>query len=359
MRPFSLKKQGKETFPALTGIRAMGAASVFFVHLPFDFGFKIIIDVMVFFFVLSGFLIVYLYYDDLSVKSGNFYRYFINRFARIYPVYFLLVTIAILLSHDHRPVYLFKNYTLTHALFFIQKDRAIQQSWSITAEECFYLLAPFFMFLIRRFNYFSSLLSAMVLFGAALWISYMPFSFLHTPGFVFSVTFFGHFFEFFCGIFLALLILKNKKKEAHALKGSRWTNLGTCGILGAIGYLLLTNNMNDPHQAFQFYFINNFFLPIPVAILYFGLICENSLLSRLLSLNLLRLSGRASYSFYLVHMIIIESIAIPYVLPHFKGHNNLYVIFVFILTQLIALMIYLFYEQPLNMFIRKKFSPKQ
>src|ERR1700749_337634 len=112
MKPFTSIKVGNERYPALTGIRAFGASAVFFVHLPFQLGFTLVIDVIPLFFVLSGFLIVYLYYENVAVKAGKLYGYFVNRFARIYPVYFLLVSIAILLRHDFRPLFLFKNYTL-------------------------------------------------------------------------------------------------------------------------------------------------------------------------------------------------------------------------------------------------------
>ena len=355
---FSSIRIGNERYPALTGVRALGAAAVFFVHLPFDLGYKLVIDVISFFFVLSGFLIIYLYYNDLSVKTGKLYRYFLNRFARIYPVYFLLVTIAILLKHDYRPLFLFKNYTLTHALFNNQADRVIQPSWSITVEECFYLLAPVIMYLVRRYNYFISLLFGILLTGIALWISSAPISLLHTYNFVFSVTFFGHFFEFFCGIFLALIILKHEKKDTIFLKGYKWTTLGFFGIALAIGILLFSNNMNDPGRSVQFYLINNFILPVPIATLYYGLICERTWAYRFLSTKIMRLLGRTSYAFYLVHMIIIESLAIPFLLPLAKGCYNLYVLLTFLLVQLIALLIFVFYEEPLNIFIRKKLGPK-
>jgi peptidoglycan/LPS O-acetylase OafA/YrhL len=114
--------------------------------------------------------------------------------------------------------------------------------------------------------------------------------------------------------------------------------------------------MNDQNQQTQFFLINNFILPIPIAVLYYGLICEKSNLSRFLSINLIRLLGRTSYAFYLVHMIIIESVAIPFIAPRFGEYHNLYVLFVFILTQLTAYLIFTFYEQPINMFLRKKFT---
>ncbi len=356
MSLFSSLKPGKQRYPALTGIRAVGAAAVFFVHLPFQLGHVVVIDVMALFFVLSGFLIFYLYYQDASVKAGELRQYFVNRFARIYPVYFLLVTVAVFLRHDFQPMYLFKNYTLTHALFNNISDRAIQPSWSITVEECFYLLAPLFMYLVRKINFITALLSGTLLLGVALFISTLHISLLHTGHFVFSVTFFGHFFEFFCGIFLALQILKREQKGRVALTGKKYTLAGIAGIIAAMGVLVLSNNMNDPNQATEFFLINNFILPIPVALLYYGLICEKTILAKTLSFKWMGLLGRTSYAFYLVHMIVIESVAVPFILPYFSGYPNLYVLIVFCLTQCIAFNIYIFYEEPLNRWIRKKWS---
>ena len=337
----------------------MGAAAVFFVHLSFNIGYKVLIDVMALFFVLSGFLIFYIYYENAAIKKWKLRQYFANRFARIYPVYFLLVTIAILLRHDFRPLFLFKNYTLTHALFQNIADRAIQTSWSITTEECFYLLAPLFMYLVTKFNFYVSLLSGALLLCIALFISTGPFSLLHTFRFVFSVTFFGHFFEFFCGIFLALVVLKKEKKGTLALRGIKFTVAGASGMLIAIGILVVSNNMNDPQQATQFFLINNFILPMPVAVLYYGLICEKSRLAAFLSFKWLGLLGRTSYAFYLVHTMVIESVAIPFIQPYFSRYYNLYVVIVFVITQIIAFFIYVFYEEPLNKWIRNFFRYKK
>jgi peptidoglycan/LPS O-acetylase OafA/YrhL len=357
MKLFSSIKLGNERYPALTGIRAVGAASVFFVHLPFNLGYNFGIDVMALFFVLSGFLIFYLYYENEAVNGWKLSQYFVNRFARIYPVYFLLVTVAIILRHDFRPLFLFKNYTLTHALFYNIADRAIQPSWSITVEECFYLLAPVIVYLIRRFSFIVALLFGGLLLGIALLISTLPVSFLHTPQFVFSVTYFGHFFEFFCGIFLALIILKREKTGTVALTGKKYTLAGSMGIILSIGILVVSGN-NNPNQAVPYYFINNFILPIPVAVMYYGLICEKSGLSYFLSLKWVGLLGRTSYAFYLVHMIVIESLAVPFIVPHFSENRNLYVLVIFLLSQVIAFCIFVFYELPLNRMIRAKFSAK-
>lgn len=347
-------KLGKEAFPALTGIRALGAAAVFFVHCPFYLGYTLVIDVMAFFFVLSGFLIVYLYYTNEGITRGKVKNYFINRFARIYPVYFFLVTIAILLKHDFRPLFLFKNYTLTHALFYNQADRVIQQSWSITVEECFYVLAPLIMYLLRRFNFFVSLMFGAATLLVALIVSTLPISFLHTANFVFSITFFGHFFEFYCGIFLALMILKVQQQHQPLLQGKKFTLMGTTGILLCFAVLMASGNMNDPDKQIEYVLVNNFILPVPIAVLYYGLIREKSFTSKILSSKLLGIAGRTSYSFYLVHVLVIEYIALPYIEKYFNEQRNLYVLTVFFLTQVISLLIYIFLEDPMNRFIRNK-----
>ncbi|HVS76303.1 MAG TPA: acyltransferase, partial [Steroidobacteraceae bacterium] len=132
---------GKERYPALTGIRAFGAIAVFFDHFPPWADWHIVINVMAFFYVLSGFLIVRLYHEQAQLRGEWLSKYFINRFARIYPVYFLLLTLAVGLQRDFSPAVLASNYTLTHALFYHSR-LIIQPSWSLTVEECFYALAP-------------------------------------------------------------------------------------------------------------------------------------------------------------------------------------------------------------------------
>jgi len=354
MSILSIINIGRERYPALTGVRAIGATAVFFSHLPFLMGFRFTVDVLVLFFVLSGFLIVYIYYTAAPGSSRSLFKYFVNRFARIYPVYFLIVSIAIWCNHDFRPILLFKNYTLTHALFHNTKDVLVQPSWSLTVEECFYLLAPLIMFLIRKFNFLVSFAFGIGMLLVALLISLGPFSFLHTPTFVFDTTFFGYFFAFYSGAWLALLILKKEKNGDVKRKGISFTLagfLGTLICLGAMAYIYL---FPITQHFWEWVCLNNFILPVPVTMLYFGLITEDTLLARVLSGKVLGLLGRTSYAFYLLHQLFIELIALPYLLKYFGGHYNLFVITSFVAVQLIALLIFIFYEEPINKFIRHK-----
>ncbi len=357
MSLFSKIKSGNEKYPALTGIRALGATAVFFDHFPSPSGFHITINVLAFFFVLSGFLIIRLYYNNAELTGKSMFKYFTNRFARIYPVYFLLVSIAILLRHDFRPLLLLKNYTLTHALINNSKDFVIEPSWSLTVEECFYFLAPFIILLIKKINFISSLAFGFLLLCIALLISKSGLPILQTPLFVFSNTFFGHFAEFYAGVYLALVLMKKEKKGDVKLAGHKWTIGGAAGV----GFLIIVMGFiyaYPPVAPYRIIIVNNFLIPVPIAVLYYGLMTENSFISRFLSGRVLGILGRSSYTFYLLHMIIIQYISLPFLLPYFGTHYIACATLTYLITYFMSILIFIFYEEPLNLFIRKKFIPR-
>ena len=258
------------------------------------------------------------------------------------------------MNHDFDPGLLFKNYTLTHALFHNIKAILIQPSWSLTVEECFYLLAPLMMFFIRRYNYFASFVFGVLLLLFALLVSLAPISFLHTPVFVMTTTFFGYFFAFYLGTWLALQILAKEKNGTVKRKGITYTLAGTVGTLLALAALAFIYHVQGPLQVTPLVVVNNFLIPVPVTILYWGLISEDTLLSVFLSCKLLRLLGRTSYSFYLLHQLLIDYIALPYLSKYFPGHYNFFVITTFIIAQVLAFLLFILYEEPLNIFIRRK-----
>ncbi|HZE85973.1 MAG TPA: acyltransferase [Puia sp.] len=401
-------KIGKETYPALTGIRAVSAILVFFEHFTPVEGWYLNISAMPFFFVLSGFLIIRVYYDQAQLTRGWLSRYFINRFARIYPVYFLLLTLVVFLKHDFQPWLLIRNYTLIHALFHDSGSFLIEASWSLTVEECFYFLAPLIMILIRLYNFFVPLALAVLMLSLALLVSKTGITFLGTPIFVFSTTFFGHFLEFFAGVYLALVIMRRETQQlaqprqetynpAHPWQeesqqgihrlaqpqqktreleqppreepqqthrpgelpqgrrnGIKWT---LCGLLGILVLKIPLDNIygHIPMDHASIILINNFLMPFPILLLYFGLITENNILARILSGKAFGLLGRSSYSFYLLHILVIMYIGKPLLFQLFGGARFPTVMLTFVLTYLLSIGLFLFYEQPLNLFIRKKF----
>jgi peptidoglycan/LPS O-acetylase OafA/YrhL len=349
-------KPGDEKYPALTGVRALGASIVLFDHFPLWENAHLTLNVMAFFFVLSGFLIFRIYYERATLNGPWLSKYFINRWARIYPVYFLLLTLAVCIQHDMSPWVLFQNYTLIHALFH-PPALIIQPSWTLTVEECFYFLAPLFMILARQRGFAAALLAACALLAAALVVAQLPTSFLHTPDFVFSMTFFGHFAEFFAGVFLALQVLRTESRAAISACGSRRTTVGLLGVL-LLAIAMIIVYAQQPLRTRTVMLLNNFLIPFPIVLLYWGLIRENTWLSRLLGGRLAGLLGRSSYSFYLLHTLIIDHVSIPLLLPAL-GSRLLTVIVTFIATWLLSILLFILYEEPVNLFIRHRFRSKE
>jgi peptidoglycan/LPS O-acetylase OafA/YrhL len=94
------------------------------------------------FFVLSGFLITYRYDGKLTLTTPALTRYFWNRFARIYPLYLVLLIPTLVLAHEHRFGRWLVELTLFKGFFSDYRFNGIPQAWSLTVEECFYALAP-------------------------------------------------------------------------------------------------------------------------------------------------------------------------------------------------------------------------
>lgn len=348
---FSAIRVGSDKYPALTGVRALGAMVVYFDHFPLREDSHLTLNVMAFFFALSGFLIVRIYYEQAALQRKWLVKYFVNRFARIYPVYFLLLTIALLVHHGFSPWVLVTNYTLTHGLFS-NAHFIIQPSWSLTVEECFYCLAPLFMILARVCNFLASLAFACVLLLAALLVSRLGLGFLGTIPFVLSTTFFGHFLEFFAGVYIALAVIRMERNGPIDMPGSKCTVAGAAGVgILAIAMILVYRRASLDLGAVIL--INNFLIPFPIALLYWGLIREKTTLSRLLSSKALRLLGRGSYSFYLLHTLVIDSVSVR-LLASTRGYRPLYVILTFVATWTISILLFFVYEEPINMFLRGK-----
>jgi peptidoglycan/LPS O-acetylase OafA/YrhL len=105
--------------------------------------------------------------------------------------------------------------------------------------------------------------------------------------------------------------------------------------------------------------VNNVLIPLPIALLYFGLIRENTRAARWLSGKLFRVLGRSSYSFYLLHTIIIDYFSAPHLATFWGGHRVVAVLLTFVGTWLLSILLFYWYEEPLNLWIRRTFIRKR
>jgi len=121
-----------------------------------------------FFFVLSGFILCYRYWDDFAagVERHHYRRYFVARIARIYPSYamaLVLITALYLLMNVVRPgaigfpanavtSWLANLFALqTFAPTYITQQMWNAPSWSISTEFGFYLVCPLILAGVARY----------------------------------------------------------------------------------------------------------------------------------------------------------------------------------------------------------------
>ncbi len=174
-RPFS-PIDFKDRFPALDGIRALAITLVFCQHFgggshggPFlraanQLRLRGWTGVTMFF-VLSGFLITGILYDTRH-DSQFFKRFFMRRAVRIFPIFYLVVLLLLILTpilHYHLRwghllflAYLgnfIGNYDFSYYSFISAQHPYISFNishfWTLCVEEQFYLLWPLVVWLIR------------------------------------------------------------------------------------------------------------------------------------------------------------------------------------------------------------------
>jgi peptidoglycan/LPS O-acetylase OafA/YrhL len=354
--------------PPLTGVRFLAALLVFLFHYnPFRgaesaagrFLAGIFDEMYVgvgLFFVLSGFLIAYNYFDSSEISLRFFKKYMTRRIARIYPVYFVITTIYFTYWYLNNQVgqYFFEVYLLN--ITFIKGFSTttwmsgIFQGWSLTVEETFYILAPLIFFFIRR-KYFFIQIILISLFGCLLVLFFKAFpfqGFFSDFHFLFVGTFFGRCFEFFMGILLAVALKNSQMMRSQ--KGSSYTFLGLAGIFFLVLMKETCNLFQVPHASSHpvGVIVHNFLMPVFAIMFFYGLIVERTLVQRLFSSRLMILFGKSSYVLYLIHAGLIAGF-----LTRWIGSN---IFVVFIALQLLSIAIYYLFELPANKFIRRIFS---
>ena len=310
----------KTRFLALDGMRAISAYMVMLHHFgpdipmlqhPFVLGLLGQFNLGVTpFFVLSGFVITYHYFD---LPSSGFKPYLMRRLGRIMPLYVLLTTVTYLalaqkglpLDRNLLSVY-FIDIAMMKGWFNDLKFSGIVQGWSITTEMVFYVLAPLIFVLIRRWGWRTAVLLPLLFVGSGLLLVYIiggraPYDLMGSNSFMFGITFLGRAPDFFAGIGLALLY----REYGSSIRTRHATLLGTIAIAAC---LIFRAHFHWGYAEIGGILISNFVLPVlGVGLLFWGLITEGTVLRKILSTKLFQVLGRSSYAFYLIHMGVFYS----------------------------------------------------
>lgn len=148
----------------LDALRFLAAISVVIFHFgkwswPFNDGFLVsYINVanlgVSFFFVLSGFIMFYVYKNTAMDRAG-IYNFLVARFTRIIPLYILTLLVSILYLYNFEQIDLSIKTILYH-LFFIQSWIPGEVltlnfvNWTLSIEMFFYLIFPFLFLSMKK-----------------------------------------------------------------------------------------------------------------------------------------------------------------------------------------------------------------
>ena len=269
------------------------------------------------FFVLSAFLLTMPFIEKgkQTLNSRFLANYAIRRFSRIYPLYFIYLTLGLATSvlftfiatiPEHRgvPFYLSVQDFWEHIILVQGKG----VTWSILVECRYYLILPvlgvFYSVLLKNRVILSAGLTAVLIIAA---VKIWPNDVLIT-----NDSRLGPYLPtFFMGSFLAVL--------THAWRGStagktRWAPvaLDVLGLLSLALIVAMTPSVSSaisgvdvPYNYFHRHYVLFGLLWFVVV---FACVSGHGVLRRAFELPFLRYLGFVSFSFYLIHVVVIAAV---------------------------------------------------
>lgn len=293
------------------------------------------------FFVLSGFIITYSNLHNIAQPSasGNFLK---RRLIRIFPIYWLIITIFLILQLAFPAFYIthfktsFANVLQTYLLLpnHIMLNGV---SWSLTNELFFYLL---FMlaFIIPNKKYSLFLLIAYFIFLIVFSIT-APVVTNVNP--YIGMLFFPMNIEFFLGVFIVIIIERLSKKWIYPLLVSGILLFLTGAFLSNNGVTLVSSSSNLALNRVLLFGLPSFLIILALVKMELGKTINMH--------NIFLHLGDASYSIYLIHLPIV--VAFFKIVIKFNINNVVHLslcIFVLLFT-LCAAGIFIFHkiEKPL------------
>jgi peptidoglycan/LPS O-acetylase OafA/YrhL len=343
----------------LTFFRFIAASVVVIFHYGVEAtGFRGILtagpEMVTFFFVLSGF-VMSINYSKKEVAFGSYWR---ARAARIMPVYLaalMLIVIAFMLS-DMKvdPVSFLLNMFLLQSWFPSHATSLNTPGWSLSIEAFFYFSFPVLLILIKRYSVSAAraLFFSFVLWCATQAVLTAVFSFgiykgiysrSHALIYYFPLS---HFCSFALGIAGGMFILEHKTR----ISDSAASVIFFTAVLSVL--ILFINNQWEISEyiGLRFAYCSSFHAPLFLVFIISLAMCEHKIIN-IFKYKYFILLGNASYSMYMlqkpVHAAFLKFLSGKITLP--PGYE--FAVF-FCLLAAISIMSFLFFEKPLNDFLR-------
>lgn len=314
-----------------------------------------------FFFMLSGFVIAYAYHDRLNtIEYSQMKKFFISRFARIYPIYFLIMLFAAPLSISNYGVEKFADgfplgLTLTQSLSPQHWGRVIGPGWALSNEVVFYALTPFLFagiaFLRGSVNDRKTWARASAISALLIWIVTSALLLKYFPGvgkksWLLYVAPYFRFPEYVIGVMMGHAFLSMDAKNVRLGK-TAFTILEFAAIAIFLASLALRPYFDPVLQN------GMFFVPV-FAFMIGAFYFHGGAISDILSSGAFVLLGNISFAFFLIHNPIQGYF---HKIPSFSGFSGVAIIAVEFVTALLAsIAIYKWIEEPLRGKIIARYS---
>jgi len=307
------------------------------------------------FFILSGFVLYYVYSEYDFFQGKNLKNYYIKRLARIYPGYITVTALSFLLINNAgvaQNILLVPMSLFCWQSFFYSSFQYLLNGgmWSISVEMFFYSLFPLIMFLFKKINQHK-----IKLFFGLYFLSVYPALvqcyFYGTEDLYINPVF--RLPEFMMGMLVASVYLQ-KKKEGKTYKDVSFI-FASILLFVLTSALANTNFVNKVRFGGHYTYYNVVIIPLLAFILYRFAMLTNKYVLAFTNNFVSNYLGRVSYAFYLTQFVAINFLGKKYLLD--LVHNKLFLLLiVFFINLILAIILYEFVEKKLRYKITKKYA---
>lgn len=321
-------------------------------------------EMVTFFFVLSGFVMVL---SQIKKENFSIKKYYYGRLARIFPVYLLGLLIIMPFKYGVNPISnntsLFLNLTFLQGWISPYPLSFNSPSWSVSVEMFFYATFPLLMFFANKAK---PKPENLLLFSLLIWAftQYILINLLNSSfyqGFLTTshdlIYYFplSHFCSFFLGFSVAYYFMNSTFKEKLS---NRKLSVFLCFfVLWLLYFCIIKEQFVKDYFALNLPFSSSLLAPI-FAIVIIVIAASSNIITYIFSLKPFIFLGDISFSIYILHSPL-HTVYKKNILPLINGFEltktenfMLFVVLLFVVSSLA----YYIIEKPCQKFLMKNYD---
>lgn len=301
-----------------------------------------------FFFLLSGFVLCYNYYNRITdIKFDKVLLFAKRRLARIYPIHVITFVISLPLLYKDIIKYPIKNLVnailnITLLQSFIPNQEVYfsfnSVSWNLSSLILFYLMFPVILVLIKKITkdgccYISILVAIILITLEFVFISIFKSSnYIH---WLFYISPFFRLIDSSIGMLLAVMYIKNKNKKMKS------SIINIFEILSLVILIIALINFKHINQVYRY---GIYYIPFLSLIIYVYAF-QKGVISQILKNKIFVYLGTISFSFYMIHQLVLRYVVH---VSFLKGYPVIIAILSFFISLIGANILYIYFENQLK-----------